>query len=67
MSEADIEIAQAVARIREGVQSLAKLSDLAESADLELCGQYLFKICTVAAALSDFAGLRAEAIQAGEG
>lgn len=67
MSENNPECAQAVARIREGVQSLSKLSDLAEGADLELCGQYLFQICTIAAALSDFAGLRAEAIQAGEG
>jgi hypothetical protein len=67
MSEKNSECAEAVARIREGVQSLSKLSDLAEGADLELCGKYLFQICTIAAALSDFAGLRAEAIEAGEG
>lgn len=67
MSEANTESAQTVARIREGVQSLAKLSDLASGAEPKLCKQYLFQICTVAAALSDFAGLRAEAIEAGEG
>ncbi|WP_194906140.1 hypothetical protein [Catenulispora rubra] len=62
---------EAIARIREGVESLAKLAELAEGADRDgkrvECSGYLFQICTVGTALADFAGLRAEALQAGEG
>ncbi|MEY9890557.1 hypothetical protein ABIA31_004215 [Catenulispora sp. MAP5-51] len=61
---------EAIARIREGVESLAKLADLAEGADKAdkhaECSGYLFQICTVGTALADFAGLRAEATD-GEG
>lgn len=62
---------EAIARIREGVESLAKLVELAEGAEKTgnrvECSGYLFQICTVGTALSDFAGLRAEAMQTGEG
>ena len=61
---------EAIARIREGVESLSKLTDLAEGAESAgkhaECSGYLFQICTVGTALADFAGLRAEAID-GEG
>ncbi|MBS2554434.1 hypothetical protein KGQ19_47030 [Catenulispora sp. NL8] len=49
---------------------MAKLAELAEGAEKAgkraECSGYLFQICTVGTALSDFAGLRAEAID-GEG
>lgn len=61
---------EAIARIREGVESLAKLVELADGADKAgrdtECSGYLFQICTVGTALSDFAGLRAEVMD-GEG
>ncbi|WP_194927728.1 hypothetical protein [Catenulispora pinisilvae] len=50
---------------------MAKLVELAEGAERAgkraECSGYLFQICTVGTALSDFAGLRAEAMQTGEG
>jgi len=59
-------LSEAIARIREGVESLAKLVELADGAEKagkrEECRGYLFQICTVGTAMSDFAGLRAEAI-----
>lgn len=62
---------EAIARIREGVESLAKLAELADGAEkagkCAECAGYLFQICTVGTALADFAGLRAEAMQGGEG
>ena len=62
---------EAIARIKEGVESLGKLAELAEGAEKAgkraECSGYLFQICTVGTALADFAGLRAEAMQAGEG
>lgn len=62
---------EAIRRIREGIESLTKLAELAEGAEKEgrraECSGYLFQICTVGTALSDFAGLRAEAMQTGEG
>ena len=63
-------LSEAIARIREGVESLAKLVELADGAEKAgkraECSGYLFQICTVGTAMSDFAGLRAEAID-GEG
>lgn len=65
----DDEPSEAIRRIREGVESLSKLVVLAEDADRAgkggECRNYLFQICTVGAALADFAGLRAEAFDAG--
>jgi hypothetical protein len=60
---------ESIQRIREGVDSLAKLVDLAAGAEQAgkgtECRNYLFQICTVGAALADFAGLRAEAFDTG--
>lgn len=61
----------AIRRIREGVDSLAKLAQLAEDAEnvgnRDECSGYLFQICTVGTAMADFAGLQAEAMQDREG